>query len=528
MLRTVSPFAGCLLVALVLGSCGGRSERSKVKESNGGDRSEGTNDGTAGSAGNAGGRTSSGGTSVGGSGYGGTAMGGGVTCDAGTLVEPFEPSADCTVSPVSFDAETLCGKASCPIRNTYQIECPGGVTGSSLVPSGSGASVTFESSWMSNRTLLFTLENDATTNVVELPIHAHALAVDQSGAPAFLTSATSGIAPGITRLSATEAGYREQRIVTLADGLAMDMDARIAKDGQTYATYVSFTDNSPHLVSEQEGCFVDEALSDKEVDSVGLTLDDHGKPWVAWWRLTEAKLPELSLYTPAGASATVWTGSQTELWMPYSPKLLSGGITGKDEYPIVIGQTTDAVHVIMPKGTTGDYSSYSLANTEQYGAESLCDTGVTSDVDVCSGRTTCDEHREGTLNGFGVARTASGRAYVAWLTFVSDTTYNLTPMFCHDSLTPEPTAEPIVLQCECYQEVSTMSATASLMVAELGDSAEQSVHAFTFNLGTYDVKRPVMDIALAARGESLLVMANVKEDNRNRLVYFEIDTAELK
>jgi hypothetical protein len=524
MLRTVSPLAGCLFVALLLGGCGGRSERSKVKESNGGDKSEGTTDATAGSASDAGNRTNSGGTSAGGSGYGGTAMGGGVTCDEGTLVEPFTPSTDCTVSPVSLDADILCGKASCPITNAYQVDCAGSVDGSTLVPRHNGASVIFRSTSVDNRTLMFTLEDDATTNVVELPIFVYALAVDESGAPAFFTDANQGIA----RLSATDAGYREQRIATLLDGFAMDMDARVSRDGETYVTYVSFTDNSPHLVSEQDGCFIDELLSDTEVDSVGLTVDDHGKPWVAWWRLTEAKMPELSLYTPDGSTSTAWTGTSAEVWMPDSPKLLSGGVTGQGDYPIVIGQTTEAIHAIIPDGATGDYSSYSLANTEQYGDESLCDTSVTSNVDACSGRTTCDEHREGTLNGFGVARTASGRAYVAWLTFVSDTTYNLSPRFCHDSLTPEPTAEPVVFQCECSQEVSAMSATASLMVAELGSLAEQSVHTFTFNLEAYDEKRPATGIALAARGESLLVMANVKADNQNRLLYFEIDTAELK
>jgi hypothetical protein len=134
------------------------------------------------------------------------------------------------------------------------------------------------------------------------------------------------------------------------------------------------------------------------------------------------------------------------------------------------------------------------------------------DSNPCSGLTSCTEQLGDTSEGFGLARTESGRSFASWVAYSSQGSYTLTEEVYW--------GEMPVAYCSRFEAGG--SGTADLVVARLTEAEPVLTH-FRFDTGSALPARDYL-VAMAARGETLLVAAMLSGDPTRALTYLELDS----
>ena len=129
--------------------------------------------------------------------------------------------------------------------------------------------------------------------------------------------------------------------------------------------------------------------------------------------------------------------------------------------------------------------------------------------------TTCTEQFSGVGFGFGLARTQSGATFAAWVAYSSQGNYALTEA-CDGGEMP---------QSYCDWTETSGTGTADLVIARLTESEPTLTH-FRFVMGGA-VRYLTNDVAMVARGDTLVLAAYLSGDAVPTLTYLEIDSTQL-
>jgi len=419
---------------------------------------QGGGTGTGGSGGGAGGRGAGGAGATGGRAAGGVAgggnagrggsagngagIGGAGAADRFVPVCPAAPtsngaptaSSTCSGGPVAVDPVTSCGStataSSCPVRAQYVLRCAGGGYGPWVAPRGAnGASVMFVTNTGSFVTRLFSLDPGAVTTV-DLPgltSASEALVVDRAGQRVIF----GGEMPGVWRMTEASTGWmRDEASRGLTNDLAMLSDGRAIDDTHAFAAYINLDDGLPKLLTRDGACWHDSLLAGTRVASMGMDVDVLNQPWVAWLATTSSGAVTLGLAAPDGTVSTPWTASSSGEGVSYwdRPVVLAGGLGGTGTEPALATQRIDGLHVITESPTGGVWLDH-LVGGAGATQTSNCPGSITvpQGTPPCQGLTSCTRHTVGALAGYGMSRTASGKAYAAWLEVDNTTTYALSP-----------------------------------------------------------------------------------------------------
>jgi hypothetical protein len=151
---------------------------------------------------------------------------------------------------------------------------------------------------------------------------------------------------------------------------------------------------------------------------------------------------------------------------------------------------------------------------------------------------------KGALPGFGIARTTSGRVYVAWLAAEGESTYSLSQQQTGGGVGICPLAPglpaaavaipvgdggvggvPMVApQCFCTRTLMSSRGTISIVLTRVDGAAPVEALRVQLDAGA---EPHGQGLELASRGNTLLVVASNATGNDARLRYLEVDTTKL-
>jgi len=435
----------------------------------------------------------------------------------GLAIAPPKPSSTCSVS--DRDASKICDGARCPVSRAYEFGCAGSGYGPWVVPSGPSGSVTmFVTNTGEFDTHLFSVDAESAVaeDVAEPTSALNSLASDHCGR----VSLFSGQSPGIQLISSeAPAQWLRQEVVTLPlPALAMLADARTMNDSAGLAAYYQMDDHLPRIALREQSGWSTRVLGNTRVTSMGLDVDDRGAPWVAWLRDDQAGFPSLDLVAPDGSIHHVSSGSliePTDFWR--KPVVLAGGITGTSAYPALAAALGDGVHLWTADATGSHWSDHLLFSPADSGDTRGAGDCVYDDsgTDPCGGKTTCTRVWNEARGRLGLVRTQSGRAYAAWVQSAGEVNYTLSR-----SVSTR-TGKAI-----CQPQAASSRGTAELVIAALTDelAVPPTITRLRFEVGS-----PLDDrgLALAVRGDSLLLAASLGAGEDAKITYLEVDSARL-
>jgi hypothetical protein len=328
----------------------------------------------------------------------------------------------------------------------------------------------------------------------------------------------SGETPGITAVRGTDAGWTRATVVPLpnsplGDGPILN-DARMVDDRLGYFTYNMRAIWAPHLVTWDGSCWTDQLLGEPHVVAMVVDTDAEKQPWVAWIsREYPSQVESLYLRSPSGDSQNLLANGTAVV--PGAPlRILPGGLDGTAAFPAVAANFSDGIRVLS--NTTGS-GWQSLVLPES--ATAVASAGDCPDVQPsydygnhCAGMTTCTRQLSGVSSGFGLARTQLGASFAAWVMYSSEGTYAL-----------KEAAEGVELPTfYCSWTETSGTGTADLVVARLTESEATLTH-FRFVMGGA-VRYLTNDVAMVARGDTLVMAAYLSGDTVPTLTYLEIDS----
>jgi len=449
-----------------------------------------------------------------------------VVCPASHAQGPAKSSSGCSVSPFAFDAATVCGSTTgCPVSVAYSLRCSDSNSyGPWLVPNGAtGASVLLAMGGATSH--LFTIGAGGTTRVDDVPALTSAiesLAVERDGTRTILV----GEMPGAWRARETLAGWSTDE-ATMVEGndLAMVGEGRSIDETHAFIAYFNLSDNLPRLATRDGSCWQTTQLGTTAAQAMAMDADAKGRPWVAWLGNSTAGLPTLSLVGPDGSAYAPWTGTAGNtfsFW--YRPIVLTGGLGGSGAFPALGVQQTEGLHVMTPDTDTAVWTDRVVPGSQQAAYTGDCPpSGTVTTGQPCKGLTSCTQHGVGALSGFGLVRTASGRAYAAWLEINSTSTFALTQS------TPMCTSGG--MPCTCQTSVTSVTRTLTLAVARVTNAAtpDQAIRRFPIDstTATTSYAPPFFSLVMAARGDTLLTVANLAMLPESQLLYLELDSSRL-
>ena len=145
----------------------------------------------------------------------------------------------------------------------------------------------------------------------------------------------------------------------------------------------------------------------------------------------------------------------------------------------------------------------------------------------CQGVTSCTRHSAGAVAGYGLARTTSRNVYASWIEVDTTTTYTLSPSGAPDcpGVTGTAATGP---GCICSATPTTVVGTATLAVAhvtEPGSTPQGKIARFPLDVSGALAQSSIPAVALATRGDTLLVAASVGTGADTELRLLEIDSA---
>ncbi|MEO8215401.1 MAG: hypothetical protein ABI560_19530, partial [Myxococcales bacterium] len=352
----------------------------------------------------------------------------------------------------------------------------------------------------------------------------------------------AGEMPGIWRVRETAGGWSSDEM-TLVSGsdLALVSAGRAIDETHAFAAYHNLSDYTPRLVAREGSCWRSTQLSAAPVVSMGMDVDSMNRPWVAWLA-SSAGRAALGLAGPDGTVYAPWTGTMTgdtySFWD--RPAVLAGGLTGQSAFPALATQRSDGLHVITPDAGTAFWTDRVLPGSSRLAYTGNCPPVMSfGSAPACMGLTTCTQHGAGAFSGFGLVRTGSGRAYAGWLEFQFDATYALTQsgITCGFAAAPGGPVgggtQPVVApNCMCLQSPTSVASTITMAIARVATNAATPVEAVRrYRLATGS-RLPTgapsaLSLVMAARANTLLVVASLGAMPDAELQYFEIDSSAL-
>lgn len=470
--------------------------------------------GTAGH-GEQGGSAGAGGASVDSAGAAGQA--GAALCHDETVTGSIVPN-DCSIDHVSIDQDALCpGSANCPVSDAYTMHCDGWGYGPWLASTPNGdAFVGYVTAINVFRTRVFTLHGAG--KVEELPAFpdVSTMTTDRQGA----LSVFGGIAAQLTRARFTDDGIL---LSTMTNAPKVDfvqaIEARAIDENDAFVAYLvpaDFASEYPYMAVQKDGCWTTRQLAPRTVGALAMDVDPQGKPWAAWYD----DLGNVGITGPDGTIYSAWDQHPPAInpWRP--PHVLGGGFQGTSQYPVAATQEADGLHILSREGNASSWTNRVLPSSALSVENSSCPGSSVQDPDACGGLSTCSVHPRGAVNGFALARTASGRAFAAWVDESADISYDLTP--------DDPST--CGASCYCTARVRQSAGTADLVIAPISDAATpaSALRRFHFQTGGR-VALDAMAVSMAAQGETLHVLASISTDTSTRadLRYLKIDATGL-
>jgi hypothetical protein len=451
----------------------------------------------------------------------------GPTCPTESEHDAPSPSATCNVVPAP-GAATCPSAGECPVSGVFTLSCTGGGYGPALAATAGGTSIMFVTNTGKFVTRLFTLAPDAgrVEDVPGVTSAANALAADLDGNPTIF----AGEMPGIWRVRKTAAGWRREVALETGGPLALVTDGRARDATKAAVAFFRLGAEAPALATRDGACWRVDVLPGARATHLGLDVDATNRPWVAWYAYLNGRAPALELVGPDGPHR-VWTSPVNEgLALQDRPIVLANGLAGTDASPALAIQRGDGVHLLVPAPAAAAWSDRVLTGSAAAVRANNCPTGTPFG---CNGQATCTSTVKGALGGFGLTRTASGRAYAAWLEGDGGATYSLslsstTGGFCPGGPAAAPVqgganaaAPPL---CQCTPTMTSWHGTVTIAVERVDAPAAGGPLRIQIDAGAEPRKN---GLALAARGNTLLVVASFGAGFDTKLRYLEIDTKKL-
>jgi hypothetical protein len=465
-----------LIVFVGVSACGGNTKQDGRATGAGGRAQSVAEGGTSGHAGSAGAEENTAGAA-------GTVNTAEPLCSTPTTIDPPSLADDCVVLPRTIDPESTCGAADCPIIRAFDLSCGDRIDDPRL-SCLDDRTLLLVASGSQNRLLTVT---DTETEVSHIDVLHHT--------PYRLSSAfatTWYVAREWSEIIAVsgngETWFKSTVVSDPSDGWARVSDAALVDETQGYVAYRVETMGIPHLVTWDGSCWTDEILTDTATDHLLLGVDADGLPWTAWVTHDTDGDSQIVLRDPTGVTQPVYAATQG--WRAGSARsvsLLPGAFDGHDTYPTLAVCVDDGINVDCP------YTS-------------------SIDPDPCGGVASCTTQVEGNGEYYGLARTASQGTFAVWVSYSS----------LGDSVLSVSITDDELPQFLCRPTETTGSGTAELVLARVADT-EPVLTRYRFDLGAglLDLWQPV---AVAARGDTLIVAAVVSGGDTPALTYFEIDS----
>jgi hypothetical protein len=326
----------------------------------------------------------------------------------------------------------------------------------------------------------------------------------------------AGQAPGITVLHSNAAGWARTRIPSSGERILLD--ARMVDDRLGHIAYHESGVWMPHVMSWDGSCWTDHSIGDVRAGTVVVDTDARKRLWVGWASYDASGTRALHLRHPDGQSRSLdVTGDAPVDGAPL--RLLPGGLDGMADSPALFARFKNGIRILSedPATSSGWRSSTVPESQSPYTGTDDCPSIVPTFApvpDLCDGKTTCTSQSSGTATGFGLARTRSGAVFASWMEYASEGSYALA-VGCSGELT----------QCACERSQLRGSGTARLVLARLTGAAPTLTRfAFPMSSATEYLK---VDLAMVARGETLVVAANRGGDLSPTMTYLEIDSQRL-
>ena len=305
----------------------------------------------------------------------------------------------------------------------------------------------------------------------------------------------------------TPSGWRRESAVEVDPStLAMVSDARVLDANRAFLAYYDLADSGvPRLAIRDGGCWRTSVLPGQSYNELSLDLD----AWNYSGTTVQMAGPDGTLYTPWNASTSLGLmGSQSQAIV------LGGGVTAASTaYPSLVIQRTDGVHVLVGDAALPRWTDLLVAGSASSDATNACLDSKAVPSGGCDAIASCTSVTKGTIPGFGAARTASGRAYVAWVTTDGETTYSYQgpDYVCSGGLH------------QCCKAAPTSSSGVSSVVLTRADTGAEALRL------ALETGRPLLstNVALAARGDTLLVVASHDNASGIEMRYQEVDTTRL-
>jgi len=448
-------------------------------------------------------------------------------CPAEQKVGAPTLSTDCQIAIRHVDPASTCGGANCAITKALDLTCAFLPDAPWISATADGAVVLVTTSDSDNiKALARLMTVEASSSRVE---DVPALADPRMGLPYFsilndaFSTASSGAkwlfageTPGITALHGTNAGWTRSTVVSLSDfnQEAYLTDVRMVDDRQGYLTYYSGDIWKPHLVTWDGSCWTDQLIGEAQVETMVVETDAEKRPWVAWTSIEDSsRVESLNLRSPSGDTQNLLANLTAD-----APgallRLLPGGLDGTAAFPAIVANFSDGIRVLS---NTTDSGWQSLVLPEwaaaTAGAGDCPEVAPSSSYsDQCAGMTSCTYQSSGVGSGFGLARTQSGATFAAWVNYTSQGTYAL----------KEAAYGGEMPQWYCSWTETSGTGTAELVVARL-TAPEPTLSHFRFVMGGA-VRYLTNDVAMVARGDTLVVAAYLSGDTVPTLTYLEIDS----
>jgi len=448
---------------------------------------------------------------AGGAGTAGTSA----VCPVGQKVGAPALSTDCQIAVRSIDPASTCGSTDCAITKALDLTCTAPSAAPWISATADGAVVlvrTYDSDNFKALARLMTVEA-ADSRVEDVPTLADALSTNSIGAKWLFAVET----PGITALHGTDAGWTKSTVVSLSDFSqeAYLTDVSMVDERQGYLTYYSVDIWKPHLVTWDGSCWTDQLIGEPQVETMVVDTDAEKRPWVAWIS-TEYPSGVESLYlrSPSGDTQNLLASLTADA--PSAPlRLLRGGLDGTAAVPAVAAKFSDGIRVLSNTTDAGWQSLVLPESAAAVASAGNCPSVPPSQdpgTDICAGMTSCTYQLSGVGSGFGLARTQSGAAFAAWVIYSSQGTYALKQALEGNEFPTQ--------YCSWTQTSGT--GTADLVIARLSGSEPTLTH-FRFVMGGA-VRYLTNDVAMVARGDTLVVAAYLSGDTVPTLTYLEIDS----
>ena len=490
--------------------------------------SPGCNDGAAlkGRTSSAGGAAGSVTSQVGGAGAAGSA---GKRCqEEGQASAPIA-SKNCAVSARTVDPVFTCGQADCAVRKALDLTCDTRPLLPSLSATAEGSALLSltqrpDSGSTAAHLVTVTAADSRVEDVVQL--NDGSLSWDWI-LESVMSSSSSGkrwiFAGGGTSLTAlheTDTRWVHSSI-PLSQNTGAYLSACMVDDNLGYLTYGTDADSyAPHLVTWDGSCWTDKTLASQGTPaSTVLAVDDKKQPWVAWYN----GIDSLYLRHPNGDTQNLLSNimgdamAGTTLGAPI--RILPGGLDGSTTFPLVAAPAAGGIRLFSRNATDPGWRSALLPDLPYSGTKGDgCPSGLPTDdcrKDPCLGATSCDAQVTIPSAGFDLVRTKSGRTYVAQVVTSSQGTYALQEAMSGYEF---PT-------CYCDWTETSGTGTADLILTRVTE-AEPIISHFRFDMGGAR-ETAARDLVVAARGDTLLIAAQLGGSRVTTLTYIEIDSTRL-